>query len=177
MNLFPLGIVNFFSSGDMTAYRRKEADAARFFKATARPRFLLAGHIRELFFPYEGPGQTLLKMLRTSGYHEGETIFWEKISSVDVATVKYFLTQATFELNNGRPGEMLDALFRPKEEAIWLLTFKKRAIENFVLIEEDRLGFGFWPEGPNPFNRRWKTLKTHPVYLYRKKDFKKKGGS
>ncbi|MGE4158081.1 MAG: hypothetical protein AB7F75_03165 [Planctomycetota bacterium] len=191
-HLIPLGLIHLCPLEKMEAYGRKGSDAVRFFSATATPRFLVLAHLGELVRGCQDPSVDLREALLKAGYKQGELVSLVTVSSRDEARqvplankeksltvttsasgassdTRYFLTQAMFYIYGGLPGEMIPQDFQFDPEAPWQVVGPGAEPEpggRLVAVTDNPPGF--WPDGPDPFNRRYTTEKGEGFRIYRK---------
>lgn len=191
-HLLPLGLIHLMPTERLDAYGRTGSDAARFFKATASPRFLVAAHVGELAFGCLDPSVALREALGNAGYKVGEKVSLVTPRSREEARLeherasgkslkvtqqasgassdtRYFLTQAMFYFYGGLPGEMIPQDFGFDPEAPWQVVAPGADPEpGFQLVASTDNPPGFWPDGPDPFNRRFATAKGEGFRIYKR---------
>ncbi len=177
-NFFQLFPLIFFTFLPQNSYAVEETKSInRFIENTAKPRFLLANHLAEICFDYQSPSREISKLLRKSGYKSGEKVAYigypnePKVYSSTKNV--YFLGNAMFYLNQGIPPEALKDLIKYELGTTWVFCSEgcstERISDDYKFVGSFNNSLGFFIDAENPFNRRYKTKKTHTFKLYKKK--------
>jgi hypothetical protein len=176
--LFPLFFFTLLPQDSFLASDKKNSGSInRFVENTAKPRFLLGSYLVEISSDYQSPSQDITSLLKKEGYLPGEKVSYighlneSKIYSS--AQNVYFLGNAMFYLNRGEPPEVLKNLITYEVGAKWVFCSEgcspQRIFSDYQLVGSFKNELGFFIDGENPFNRRYKTKRTHSFKLYKKK--------
>ncbi|GEM_PF-2850602 len=178
--LFPLFFFVLLPQDSLAIGKTNPKSIKRFVETTAKPRFLLVNYLGEIFSDYQAPSREIATLLKISGYIPGEKVAYighpnePKIYSSTQNV--YFLGNSMFYLNGGMPPEVVKDLITFELGEKWALCSegcsKERISSNYQFVGVFKNELGFFIDAENPFNRRYKTKKTHSFKLYKLKGSK-----
>ncbi len=177
-NFFQLFPLIFFVFLSQNSYGIGDTNSInRFVENTAKPRFLLASYLAEISLDYQAPSREISTLLKKSGYKAGEKVayigYQKEPKTYSSTQNVYFLGNAMFYLNQGTPPEVIKDLIKYELGAMWVFCSEgcspEKISADYQLEGSFNNSLGFFIDAENPFNRRYKTKKTHTFKLYKKK--------
>jgi hypothetical protein len=175
--LFPLIFFIFLPQNNHSVDKTNSASITRFVENTAKSRFLLANYLAEISSDYQSPSREISTLLKKSGYKPGEKVayigYLNKPKMYSSLQNVYFLGNAMFYLNQGTPPEVVQNLIKYELGTKWMFCSEgcstERISANYQLVGYFNNELGFFIDAENPFNRHYKTKKTHSFKLYKRK--------